>query len=247
MSYTAPDLADDAAALVERQGYRIEESEEGFRAFFTKAPPAQRIIAEWRDDANGAVMDALEHMAARLAPTAEPEPQASEQPYAGPNWIKVAGLNTWAYVTNDAKKQGGAWEGKSGDFRGRTTIGTIENETRHPSLVCAMSWVEQELAKPVEETEEERLERAFQEARDKWGAHDGTLRDLCAAIRAGYEAGHTMYDDDMIGLAEGLTNNVDQIIVLAEKAGALLHAFGGDTPEFVRKQAADLEAALRGF
>ena len=63
----------------------------------------------------------------------------------------------------------------------------------------------------AEETEEDRKEREFQEARAKWKDKAGSLSDLCDAIEAGYDAGHTMYDDDMIGLAEDLSNNAAAI------------------------------------
>jgi ABC-type transporter Mla subunit MlaD len=61
MSYDAVDLAYDATRLVDQRGYGIEENSEGFSAVRNGA-----AVAEARDDFNGAVMDALEDMVARL-------------------------------------------------------------------------------------------------------------------------------------------------------------------------------------
>jgi hypothetical protein len=179
MSYTAPDLADDAASLVERMGYSIEEGSEGYRAFRSDAPAGLRYIAEWRSDWNGAVMDALEHMGARLSRAAAPEPEPEPEPAPA-------------------------------------------------------------------ETDEQRLERVFQEAIAK--SNEGNVTDLCNAIRAGYDAGHAGLDDDMVPLMIELGDQAEAIVTLAQAANDMLDALNSNTAPYVMHEKCDqLREALRYF
>lgn len=101
------------------------------------------------------------------------------------------------------------------------------------------------------ETDEQRLEREFQEARAEWKQGGGIVA-LCKAIDAGYAAGHCMYDSDMIGLAEDLTNNTAAIETLADAArdalGTANDLIGGyDEPAYVRDHLEALTKALDAF
>lgn len=164
-------------------------------------------------------------------------------------WVKVAGLDTWALVTNDPRKQGGAWQGQSGDFRGRAIIGTSDTEARHPTLTAAMCWVEQELRSAPAEDETE--ERAFRAALAKW-SRTGKLLDLCDAIDAGYEAEHSGLDDDMAPLLVDLSENTAAIQNLVDAArdvfGTASNILGGDDePAYVRDHLEALDKALKLF
>jgi hypothetical protein len=215
MSYTAPDLADDIESLLKERGYTIEgEADDASPNYGPRSWHWSRNgeRGEPHNSQHAALMDAVQHMAkaAELAALNRPK------------WAKAAGLHTWAFVTDDPFKQGAVFAcSHSNDWRGRAIIGSSDTEQRHPSMIAAMCWVEEELKGTPAETEEERKERAFQEARAKWDK-SGDMMDLCAAIEAGYAAEMSIGDDDMLAMAQELADRTDAIrgLVMAAR-GAL--------------------------
>ena len=238
MSYTAPDLADDIERLLQERGYTIVDqseergvpgplSEDGWTWSHTSGAVCQGSF----DSQHAAVMDAVQHMtkAAELAALHRPK------------WAKAAGLHTWAFVTEDPQKQGAVFAGShSNDWRGRAIIGSSDTETRHPTMIAAMYWVEEELkGAPAE-----RLERVFKEAREKWeGA--GKLLSLCDAIDAGYEAERSALDDEMLPLVTDLSENTAAIQTLVDAARDALEWM--TTRGVVADERQALANALRAF
>lgn len=176
---------------------------------------------------------------------AEPAPQAEpDESSWTPAHQALAEAEGWAIFNGDEIQRDDEIDAFESDEAAETHVRTLAGlGSRLHQL--AISIHDGTPAPAPKETEEDRLERAFQAARAKWKSA-GNLRDLCSAIEAGYDAGYCMYDTDMVGLAEDLSNNTAAIQNLVDAGRAVLNGYAADGSADTTGMRA-LRDALKGF